>query len=229
MFVVKIGGSILYKDKSKLNTKLISEYVKTLRSIFTKNQRRFVIVIGGGNLAREVIATARKIDASEANCDLLGIEAAKLHARIFISGLGELAYPHPPESLQDFMKAYTSCSKIIVCGGFQPGQSTNAVASVIAETINARQIYNLTDVDGVYSADPDKEPDATLLSEITIDKFRDILLSYETKAGDYPLFDFTAYQIIKRSKIPIQFLNGLSVTNLQQAIAGKSLGTKVTH
>lgn len=229
MFVVKIGGSILFDDKDQINTKLISKYAKTIRNVFTDANKKCAIVVGGGKIARKYISASRELGASEAQNDLMGIEAAKLNARLLINALGEKAYPIPPNSFQHYQELTNLTDKIIVCGGFTPGQSTNAVAAAIAEISRATKLINMTDVDGVYSEDPDKNPNAKLFSEINIEDFLELIANNQTKAGQYPLFDNTAVQIIKRSKIPVHFINGTKVENLSKAVSGSKIGTLIIH
>ncbi len=229
MFVVKIGGSILFDKENQLKQKLLSNYAKTIRNIFSESKKKCAIVVGGGKIARKYIAVTRALGANEAYNDIMGIEAAKLNARLFIGALGDVAYPEPPNTLQEFHALYNATDKIIVCGGFQPGQSTNAVAASIAEIVNAEKLLNLTDVDGVYTADPDKDPKAKLLKELAINDLISLIAKQTTKAGQYPLFDNTAVQIVQRSKIVLQFINGTNPENLTIAITGKPIGTLITH
>lgn len=229
MFVVKIGGSILFDKENQVKQKLVSNYAKTIRNIFSESKKKCTIVVGGGKIARKYIAATRALGANEAYNDIMGIEAAKLNARLLIGALGELAYPDPPNNFQEFHALFNVTDKIIVCGGFQPGQSTNAVAASIAEIVNAEKLFNLTDVNGVYSADPDKNPDATLFKELAINDFVSLIAKQATKAGQNPLFDYTAVQIVRRSKISLQFINGTNHENLTKAISGKQIGTLITH
>ncbi len=229
MFVVKIGGSILFDQDNQLDDKQISKYAKTIRNVINDTEKRCTIVVGGGKLARKYIALARTYGASEETCDIIGIEAAKLNARMLIAALGEDGYPYPPNNLDEFQTLFETTKKVIVCGGFIPGQSTNAVAASIAEVIKAEKIINLTNVDGVYSDDPVQNPDAELLVEITITELEKIMAKHQIKAGYYPLFDPTAIQIVKRSKIPLQFANGHTPENLIRIISGEKIGTSVIY
>jgi len=227
MFVVKIGGSILFDENNQINDKLISKYAKTIRNVINDTEKRCAIIVGGGKLARKYIALARQYGASEENCDIIGIETAKLNARLLIAAIGESAYETPPNNLEEFQDFYNQSKKIIVCGGFKPGQSTNAVAASIAEISNAEKLINLTNVDGVYSDDPETNPNAKLLEKITIAELEEMMSKHQIKAGYYPLFDPTAIKIAKRSKIPIQFANGNTPENLARIISGEKVGTAV--
>ena len=81
----------------------------------------------------------------------------------------------------------------------------------------------------MYTKDPDKDPNAKLLKELYIDDFVDLIAKQTTKAGQYPLFDYTAVQFIRRSRIALQFINGIKPDNLSKAISGKQIGTLITH
>lgn len=229
MFVIKIGGSILFDQQMQINHNLLLEYTKTIRNLLQKNKRKCVVVVGGGKLARKYIRVARQLGASETLNDLIGIESAKLNARLLISSLGLQAYPYPPNDFREFQALFSSTDKVVVCGGFQPGQSTNAVAAVIAEFTRAQKLFNLTNVDGVYTADPQKDPTAEFLNQVTISTLIELMAAQQTKAGEYPLIDSTALQIVRRSKIPLHFLNGHDPSLLLKALNEEKVGTLVTH
>ncbi|MHA1742892.1 MAG: UMP kinase [Candidatus Heimdallarchaeota archaeon] len=229
MFVVKIGGSLLFNEDEQINAKLISEYARTIRTVFTKQKEKFVIVVGGGKIARRYITASRVLGGTETQNDILGIEVAKLNARLLIAALGNIACPTIPNSFQEFQTIYALTDKVIVCGGFTPGQSTNAVAAAIAEETNATKLINLTNVDGVFTDDPQKNSQAKLQQSIAISAFKTLLQNQKTSAGNYPLFDLTALQIVLRSKIPLVFANGNNPENLLKAIKGENIGTEIKY
>jgi uridylate kinase len=140
--------------------------------------------------------------------------------------LGKVAYPQPVTSLEEALKASYG-DKIIVLGGLQPGQSTNAVAGLVAEAYQADLLVNATDVDGVYTTDPHEDPHAKKLDVIRTDALLQLLLSRELKAGSYILFDPVAIKIIERSRIPTRIIDGRKPANLVAAIQGKDIGTLI--
>lgn len=220
--VVKLGGFAFPPD---LSHDTIRAYCRVMNSFSKKNQ--LAIVTGGGVLARKYIAAARELGASESVCDQIGIQASRLNARLFVAGLSDRAYPDIPESLAEFAKFRTS-GLIVMMGGLQPGQSTNAVAALAAETMRADYFVNATDVDGVYSSDPEKDAHAKKLDEVTIDELMRILSTQGMGAGEYALMDPLALRIIKRARIPTVILDGRDPSNLEKAFAGKRVGTRVT-
>ncbi|MEM1832129.1 MAG: UMP kinase, partial [Desulfurococcaceae archaeon] len=125
-------------------------------------------------------------------------------------------------------RAWTS-SKVVVLGGLQPGQSTNAVAAIVAEMINADLILNATDVDGIYDSNPKKNPQAKLLKEVHIKELEEMLSDKEL-AGYYELFDRVGLNIVKRSKIPLVFLSVYNTENIRRAINGEEfVGTRIIY
>ena len=220
--VIKLTGSIF---PSKLNIDRISEYVKLFVEL--KNEgHKIVLVAGGGEQARKYISAARKMGASEVSCDLIGINVARLNARLLIAGLGEDAYSEPPINVVELRKAFES-GKIVVLGGLQPGQSTNAVGIISAESIEADLFINTTDVEGVFSEDPKKKQDAKLLRQISADEILRIALSYRVDAGSYKLFDPVAAKMVKRSRIPTRILDGRNPENIRKVFHGEELGTLI--
>jgi len=142
--VIKIGGHVFSEGINAQNILSFAEELKRLRS----EGHKVIAVAGGGEEARRYIKAGRLLGASEYACDILGIEASRLNARLLIAAMDDLAYPVPPKDIQELLVAFES-EKIIVAGGIQPGQSTNAVAAMIAESIYADILINATNVEGV--------------------------------------------------------------------------------
>jgi uridylate kinase len=219
--VIKIGGFLFPK---KLDVNMIDSYLKLLRNLFS-NGHELVVVTGGGIGAREYIDLSRKIGSNEAICDELGIEYSRLNARLLLSGLPE-AFPDIPASLKE-VKRYFEINKLVIMGGLQPGQSTNAVAALVFEIIGADILINATDVEGVYSEDPRKNPKAKKYNEISIKDLFGIISNEQIIAGSYELLDMLAVKIIARSKIPTWILNGRDPKNIDKIINGVHIGTKM--
>ena len=219
--VLKLG-SVLFD--SELSGNRISSYAKVIREFSKRN--RLVVVTGGGSNARKYIAAARELGASEFVCDQIGIHVSRLNARLLAAALGESAFPKTPESCDDLMESMGS-ELIVVMGGLQPGQSTNAVTALAAEAIRADLLVNATKVNGAYSADPRKDPKAKKLDQVTPDELMQILSMEGFKAGEYDLMDPLALRIIKRSKIPAIIVDGRDPSNIEKALSGKHVGTKI--
>lgn len=221
--VLKLGG---FAFDPELTTGKIERYADIIRRFSRKNQ--LVVVTGGGVTARKYIAAARKLGASETFCDQIGIYVSRLNAQLFARALGDAAFPEIPDRLETLPTSAMS-GLVVVLGGLQPGQSTNAVAALAAEAINADLLISATDVEGVYTADPHKYPRAKKLDRVTPEDLMRILSSEGVWAGEYALMDPIAIRIIRRSKIPVTVIDGRDPLNLEKVLRSKNVGTRIVH
>jgi uridylate kinase len=219
--VLKLGGSVFDPEPSAAK---IDGYARIISAFSKKN--RLVVVTGGGSIARKYIAAARQLGASEVVCDQVGICASRLNAGLLVAALGISAFPEIPNRFED-LPTFTASELIVVMGGLQPGQSTNAVAALAAEAIHAGLLVNATDVDAVYTADPHKDPNAKKLEQVTPEELERILSMEGMKAGEYPLMDPLALRIIRRSGIPATIVDGRNPSNVEKALQGKRIGTRI--
>lgn len=214
---VKIGGHLL--DEGAEAFKRYSEQLKRL----TELGHKLAVVVGGGSQARAVINLARSLGIGESLLDEIGIQMSRINAYILAGLLSELCYPTPPTKLDEFDQAW-AVSNIVVMGGLMPGQSTTAVATLVAERIKADRLIILTSVDGVYSDDP-SSPNAKLLPEISVDELGRLIAEKPALAGTYDLIDDVSVKILKRSHIPTIITNGKLEDIIIRASLFKSPGT----
>ncbi|MFW9933743.1 MAG: UMP kinase, partial [Candidatus Thorarchaeota archaeon] len=224
--VLKLGGSLLYNEANEVIIKRIQDYARVITELASK-RHQFVVIVGGGRPARTFIAAARALGASEAQCDWLGIKIARHNAELLCAALGDLAYPKIAETL-DELEIAACTGRVVLMGGLTPGQSTNAVAALAAESVKAELLLNATNVDGVYDRDP-KESGAKRFETIHISKLKEVLSGGGTRAGEYKLFDPVAIRVVERSKIKTIIFNGQEPDNLRKMMNGEDIGTVVTH
>ena len=184
------------------------------------------VVVGGGPPARWFIEAARKLGCPEAVCDELGIQVSRLNAMLLVSLLEEAAYPAVPSSYAEAKPALSS-ERIVVCGGFQPGQSTVAVAAVMAELMRADLLVVATDVDGVYTADPKKHPEAKKIPRLSYRDLEGLMARGEAEAGTFKLFDLVAVKVLERARIPAVVVDGRDPTVLYKVIEGEDVGSRI--
>lgn len=222
--VISLGGSILIP---KLEQNRISSYVPVLKAIAEHN--RLFVVVGGGGAARDYIEAARKLGVDEATSDEIGILVTRLNATLLIAALGDAAYPKVAESHSE-AKKFAESKKIVIMGGITPGQTTDAVAAVLAERVRASVFINVTSVNGIYDKDPKKHPGAQRFETITPQQLLNIVSQIGLGAGSNNVLDIIAARIVERSHIPLVVLDGTEPENLKNAILkGIFTGTIVSE
>jgi uridylate kinase len=222
-YVVKLGGHALMDERGLLRHHVLSKYVDMVVRLWKEGINTHTVV-GGGHVARHYIETLASLGASKALQDIIGIEVAKLNAKL-------LAYALNAKGISvSFADTLTLIDlhgdSLYVMGGLSPAQSTTAVAALLAEVLRAKRLVIATDVEGLYTDDPKKSPEATLLRRVSLREAVKIL-RLEWEPGSYKLLDLVALQVIERSKIPTCIVNGLEPQNIERAIKGEEVGTLI--
>ncbi|ACB40536.1 UMP kinase [Pyrobaculum neutrophilum] len=213
--VVKLSGRI-FEDEE-----LVLKYAEAIKSYGVK----IAVVTGGGELARRYISAAKRGGASNTFQDLIGIYASRLNALLLISLLGD-AYPKVPTNIEEFLEAWRS-HRVVVAGGFQPGQSTATVAALVAEAAGASVLLNAANIDAVYSDDPRKNPKAERLPHLKYDEFERIVRS-SSLPGGYELMDVWSISILRRNCITVYIFDGRRPEHIGAILRGENPGTKIT-
>ncbi|MFO7992141.1 MAG: UMP kinase, partial [Thermoplasmata archaeon] len=165
--------------------------------------------------------------ADEATLDEIGIATSRLNARLLIVALGERVYPVPALNFDEAMSAGNHYP-IVTMGGTHPGHTTDAVAAMLAERLRTKRMINVTSVDGVYTADPKKDPDAERLEMIDYDKLLEIVSKVKGGAGPNVVFDVLAAKIIKRADIETYIVSGDDLVNMEKAVNDEGFhGTQI--
>ena len=220
--VFSVGGSILAPDE--VDEAYVSELSSLLLELSKKHE--LAVVVGGGKPARNRIADARGNGASWAECDHVGVLATRDNAEALVRALGVSAHPEVPESIHAAAAMFGG--KILIMGGTEPGHSTDAVAALLADWVKAGVFINASNVDAVYDKDPKDFMDAKPIKTIRVDDLIKLLSSEGFNAGEYPLLDHVALNVIKRSTIKTIVLDGRDLGNMRKAAEGESFnGTTI--
>ncbi len=220
--VLRIGGSVV---ASPVNPALISKYTDVLKELRGLGHG-VVVVVGGGALAREFIETARKLGLEEKDQDDVAISVSRIFAQLFLKKLGGIGCKAVPVTVEEAAKCLSE-GEIVVMGGLKPGMTTDAVASLVAERINADVLVKATDQDGVYDKDPRKFPDAVKLDHLSFEDLPKFLAESRHKAGIHQILDPEAVKILKRKRVRIFVLNGFKPENVLLVVRGKRVGTLI--
>jgi uridylate kinase len=219
--VVRIGGSVV---ASPVNTELMGKYIDIIKDIKQLGYD-VAVVLGGGALAREFIGIARNLGLDMTSQDEIAISCSRLFAQLFLKGLGE-GCGRVSVTLDEAAQCLAE-GKIVVMGGLRPGITTDTVAVLVAERINADLMIKGTDQNGVYDKDPRKHPDAIKLDKISLEELVGVFEHNEHKAGIHQIIDPEAIKVLKRKPLKIVVVNGYEPENLVAALKGAKVGTVI--
>ncbi|ADE03516.1 MULTISPECIES: UMP kinase [Haloferax] len=221
--VISIGGSVLAPDLDARRVEGHASVVETL----ARDGCEIGAVVGGGGVARDYIGAARDLGANEVQLDQIGIDVTRINARLLIAALGSQVDPKVAHDYEDAGDAIRR-GDISVMGGVMPGQTTDAVAAALAEYVDADLLVYATSVDGVFSADPNSDPDATKFEEMTAAELVDVIGDIEMNAGSSAPVDLLAAKLIERAKMRTIVLDGTDPDRITPAVLrGEHTGTDI--
>jgi uridylate kinase len=220
--IVRVGGSVV---GSPLNASLIGKYVDLLKSL-KQQGHEVVAVVGGGSLAREFIKVAADLGLEEAQKDWAAIHVSRLFAQLFVLGLGDLGCGKVPVSLDEAEECLSS-GKIVVLGGSRPGMTTDSVAALVGERVNADLLVKGSNIDGIYNKDPRKYFSAKKLDLVKFEDLGKIFEANSHRAGINQVIDPEAVKILSRCRLRTIVVDGYKSQNVLDAVNGKKIGTVV--
>ncbi len=222
------GESLAGASKQGIDTQRLAEYAEQVKRIADKGVQ-IGIVIGGGNIFRGLSGAQKGFDRVKG--DQMGMLATVINALALASALEAIGQPVRVltsirmEPIGDFYspaKAQRLLDKgnvVILAGGTgAPYFTTDTGSSLRALEIQAEVMLKGTRVDGIYTADPEKDPTATKFSEITYD---------EVIARGLKVMDMTAIVMCRDNGLPIYVFDMDHLGNLDKVINGEAIGTLV--
>lgn len=203
--------------------KLVEKYAEVVSGL-TSEGHSLAVVVGGGQVARKFVESARSLGLSSFQQDTIAIFATRLNARLVAMKLGGVS--SVPTSIESILQRL-SRNRVAVMGGLRPGFTTDAVAVLIAEKWNADLLIKGADQDGIYTADPKLDKKAKKLDKISYERMEQIL-GGKHKPGIRSILDPIAVEHLMKSRIKLVVLNGSDPRNLLKAIRGEKVGTTVS-
>lgn len=222
------GESLMGEQGYGIDTQRLSDYATQIKEI-VDNGVEVGIVIGGGNIFRGLQGAAKGFDRVKG--DQMGMLATVINSLALSSALEAVGQParvltainmYPigeqygkPRAIEALEKGEVA---IISCGTGNPFFTTDTGSALRSIEIEADVMLKGTRVDGVYTADPEKDPTATKFDEITYD---------EVLARGLKVMDLTATALCKENKMPIVVFDMDHRGNLAKVISGEPIGTLV--
>ncbi|MFD2564051.1 UMP kinase [Aquimarina rubra] len=227
--LLKLSGEALMGDRQYgIDPKRLAEYANEIKQITDKGVE-VAIVIGGGNIFRGVAGASKGMDRVQA--DHMGMLATVINGLALQSALEDAEIPTRLQSAikinevaEPFIKRrairHLEKGRVVIFGGGtgNPYFTTDSAAVLRAIEINADVILKGTRVDGIYTADPEKDSQATKFDFITFD---DVL------SKGLKVMDTTAFTLSQENELPIIVFDMNKTGNLLKVVSGESIGTKV--
>jgi len=227
--LLKISGEALMGDKGYgIDAHTVDFMAKEIRDIVSMGVQ-ISVVIGGGNIFRGVQASLEGME--RASADYMGMLATVINALALQNALEKYQIPTRVQSaiaMQELCEPYIRRKAIrhlekgrvviFAAGTGNPYFTTDTAAALRAMEINADVIMKGTKVDGVYSADPVKDP--------TAKKFRELTYLEVLKKG-LGVMDSTAISLCMDNALPIVVFSLRGKGNIRKIIEGKRIGTIV--
>jgi uridylate kinase len=215
--VISLGGSQIIPGE--INVPFLKKFKKVILNQ-TKNYK-FVIVTGGGSIARKYIKVLREEGRNEILQNFAGISATRMNARFmnyFFNKNYKEGIPHTIETL----KKYLQKNRIVFCGAlkYKPKQTTDSTSAEIARLFNS-ELINITNVSGLYDKNPKKYPKAKFISKISWKNFDKMVNKEKFSPGQHFVLDQTAASIIRKNKIKTYIL-GTDLKQMDNLLSGKN-------
>lgn len=222
------GESLMGKQGYGIDRERLSQYAEQIAEI-AREGVQVAIVIGGGNIFRGLSGAAAGFDRVMG--DQMGMLATVINSLALCSALNGIGQPTRVFTAINMFPIGEQYSKwraiealnhgtvaIIAGGTGNPFFTTDTGSALRAVEVEAEVMLKGTRVDGIYTADPEKDPSATKFDEITYD---------EIYARNLRVMDLTATALCKENHMPIVVFDMDTPGNLIRVVAGDKIGTLV--
>ena len=228
--LLKLSGEALMGDKSfGFDTNVINQYAQDIKSI-TELGVQLAIVIGGGNIYRGMNEAETGIE--RAHGDYMGMLATVINGMALQAGLEKAGVYTRLQSaikMEQIAEPYirrrairhVEKGRVVIFGAGtgNPYFTTDTAGSLRAIEINADVILKGTRVDGIYNADPEKDPSATRFETISFT---------ECIQKNLKVMDMTAFTLCMENNLPIVVFDMNTAGNLLKVVTGEKVGTLVS-
>ncbi|MHC4514318.1 MAG: UMP kinase [Planctomycetota bacterium] len=227
--LLKISGeSLAGKGEGGLDAAAIESMANQIARL-PEQGVEIAIVVGGGNFIRG--AHIARMGTHRATADQMGMLATAINVLALQDALERLDVETRAASavqMPTFMEPYVRRRAdrhlargrvvLLACGTGNPYFTTDSAAALRAAELSVDVLFKATKVDGVYTADPETDPTATRIAQIT---FREAL------ERDLRIMDRTAFTLCMENDMPIMVFDLFQEGNLQRAVKGEAIGTWV--
>ena len=228
--LLKLSGEALEgAQQYGIDPQRLSDYALAIKSI-VEEKVEVAVVIGGGNIFRGLQGTSEGMDRVQGDymgmmatiINGMAIQAALEKVDVKAKLLSGIAIDPVCESMSSrkAIEYLSAGTVVIITGGTgNPYFTTDTASALRALEINADAILKGTRVDGVYSADPEKDPDAVKFDSLSFD---------DAISKGLKIMDQTAFTLCKENSMPVIVFNMNEKRNLLKLVRGEKVGTVVS-
>jgi len=222
------GESLMGENNFGLDPKVIAQYANDIKTL-TEMGVQVALVIGGGNIYRGMNEAETGIERAQG--DYMGMLATVINGMAVQSALEKVGVDTRLQSaikMEQISEPYIrrrairhlEKGRVVIFGAGtgNPYFTTDSAAALRAIEIEAEVILKGTRVDGIYTADPEKDKSATKYDQISYD---------EVYSKGLEVMDLTAFTLCKENNLPIIVFDMNKKGNLQQLLNGEAVGTLV--
>jgi uridylate kinase len=224
IMVLSLGGSLIVPEK--VNFKFLERFRHTLRKHYKK--WRFVVVCGGGSIARKYISLLKLNGASEKELSMAGIRVTRMNAVTLIKLFGKEANDKLPMTMHE-VKNNLHKNNLVICGAlrYAPKSTSDGTAARLANYLDA-EFINMTNVKGLYTDNPKTNPKAKFIPYTTWKQFETRALKRKYHSGQHFVLDQKAATMIRKYKTKT-YIIGEDVRNIDKILKGKKfIGTIIS-
>ena len=197
IIVLSLGGSLIIPDNIDVN------FLKKFKQVINKNTKnyKFIIVTGGGSIARKYIHALKSIGISEKLQSMIGISSTRTNARFMSYFFNQDQDEGIPQQIKTVEK-YIKEKDVVFCGAleYKENQTSDATAVALASHFKT-EFINLTNVPGLYNKNPFEHKDAKFLPKISPEELYKMSNPKKYTPGQNFIIDQTASRNILKNKI----------------------------
>ncbi|MDR2482012.1 MAG: UMP kinase [Treponema sp.] len=223
--VISLGGSIVAPEG--VDESFLRGFTGLIRELLEADeQRRFILVCGGGGPARAWQKAYRAVAGGGADeqADWIGVMATRLNAQLVKAVMGEWC---TGDVVTDPTQAGPLAGRVLAAAGWKPGFSSDYDAVLLAERFRADAVINLSNIERVYTADPRLDPEAKPIDAISWADFR-ALVGDEWTPGKNAPFDPVASRHAAKIGLRVICAAGKNLDNLKKLLSGEPfIGTVI--
>ena len=215
VIVLSLGGSLIIPNEIDLN------FLENFKKVIKKHESKynFVVVCGGGSVARKYISALKKSKKSEFLQSMAGISITRVNARFMTYLFGRDAnegIPHDMNQIKNLLRT----NNVVFCGAlrYADKETSDSTAAKLARFFKT-EFINLTNVSGLYTSNPLTNKDAKFIPEISWKNFHKKAEKIKYKPGQHFVLDQDASEIIMNNKIKTYIL-GKDLKNLDNLLSG---------